>query len=74
MGYNGHVTFEHWHVSAQIANIEGLYSLAVETVAQHGATEESAKMYTELVEELGFDVSDFTWNRVLSALEEYEEE
>jgi len=72
--YNGHATFEHWQVSSRIANIEGLYLLAVETVAQHGATQESAESFITLAEELGFDITDFTWVRVLAALEEYVEE
>ena len=73
--YNGHDSYEHWDVSSTIANDEYLYNLAEEFAKQFGASRETAQRYIEAAGEVkGYGGSRFTEERVMAALEEYEDE
>lgn len=76
--YNGHKSYEHWNISAIIANDEWLYNLAREYVQRLGVSEETAERFIEELADNGvtktLDGVEYTVERVWAALEEYEEE
>jgi hypothetical protein len=68
-GYNGHKNWNHWNVALWIANDEGLYRWAVDTISDLGGKEAAARhMAKALAGETTPDGAPYTYTSIRAAL------